>query len=74
MTEKVKNELKVVETEREAILDDMEKFKKSYAKYIITDQDKIKEYIVHPYVVTKKDIRKKKLQNFFNKIKKAIGL
>ena len=74
MTEKVKNEFKAVETEREAILNDMEKFKKSYAKYIITDQDRIKEYIVHPYVVTKKDIRKKKLQNFFNKIKKAIGL
>ena len=74
MTEKVKNEFKAVETEREAILNDMEKFKKSYAKYIITDQDKIKNSIAHPYVVTKKDIRKKKFQNFFDKFKKAIGL
>lgn len=74
MTDKVKNEFKAVETEREAILNDMEKFKKSYAKYIITDQDKIRESITHPHVVTKKDIRKKKLQNFFDKFKKAIGL
>jgi hypothetical protein len=45
-----------------------------YTALANNDQDKIKEYIVHPYVVTKKDIRKKKFQNFFNKIKKAIGL
>ena len=74
MTDKVRNEMKSVEGEREAILNDIEKFKKSYAKYIITDQDKIRENIVHPYVVTKKDVRKKKVSNFFNKIKKAIGL
>lgn len=74
MTEKVKNEFKAVETEREAILDDMEKFKKSYARYIVADKDKIKDYVLHPHVITKKDVRKKKVENFFNKIKKAIGL
>ena len=57
MTNKVRNEMKAVEGEREAILYDIEKFKKSYAKYIITDQDKIKECVAHPYVVTKKGKR-----------------
>lgn len=74
MTEKVKSELKAAEEEREAILNEMEKFKKSYARYIIDGQDKIKEQIAHPYVVTKKDMRKKKAEMFFNKVKKAIGL
>jgi hypothetical protein len=74
MTDKVRNGMKSVESEREAILHDVEKFKKSYAEYIVADREKIRESIEHPYVVTKKDVRKKKFRNFFDKIKKAIGL
>lgn len=71
---KLANEIKASEEERLASLNEVEKFKKSYAKYMITDKDKIKDYIEHPYVPTKKDIRKKKRHEFFNKLKKAIGL
>ena len=74
MTDKIKNELRATEELRLAELNDVEKFQKSYAKYIIADQDNIRNNIVHPYVVTKKDIRKKKFQNFLNKLKKAFGL
>ena len=36
--------------------------------------DKIKNDISHPYVVTKKDVRMKRMKDFFNKFQKAIGL
>lgn len=74
MTDDILAKAKALEEDRKAIGEDIEKFKNTYAKYIISDGDKIKESIAHPYVVTKKDVRKKKIQNFFNKIKKAIGL
>ena len=53
---------------------ELEKLKDAYAKYIIEDADKIKNDISHPYVVTKKDVRMKRMKDFFNKFKKAIGL
>ncbi len=74
MTDSVKREIRAAEEERNTIDTDLEKTKEIYAKYIITDQEKIKDYIAHPYVVSKRDIRKKKLEMFFNKLRKAMGL
>lgn len=74
MTENVKKELKISEEERQLVLNEVEKFKKNYAKYMVGDVDKIREHIEHPYVPTKKDFRKKKVEVFFNKLKKALGL
>lgn len=74
MTDSVKREIKAAEEERKTIGTDLEKFKNSYARYIIEDKEKIKDFITHPYVPTKKDIRKKKREAFFNKLKKALGL
>ncbi len=74
MTDNIKDKLKMVEAERNAGNIELEKLKNAYAKYIIEDADKIKNDISHPYVVTKKDVRMKRMKDFFNKFKKAIGL
>lgn len=74
MTEKVKNEYKAAEEERKIIAEDLEKSKRSFAEYIIRDKAKIEEMVAHPYVVTKKDVRKRKRQDFLNKLKKVFGL
>ena len=64
----------MVNEERTAGLHEIEKFKESYARYMIADKEKITNYIAHPHVITKKEIRKWKIRDFFNKVKKAIGL
>ena len=74
MTDNIKEKMKMVEAERDAGNIELEKLKDAYAKYIIEDVDKIKNDISHPYVVTKKDVRMKRMKDFFNKFKKAIGL
>lgn len=74
MTDNIKEKMKMVEAERDAGNIELEKLKDAYAKYIIEDADKIKNDISHPYVVTKKDVRMKRMKDFFNKFKKAIGL
>jgi hypothetical protein len=74
MTDNIKEKMKMVEAERNAGNIELEKLKDAYAKYIIEDADKIKNDISHPYVVTKKDVRMKRMKDFFNKFKKAIGL
>jgi len=74
MTDNIKEKMKIVEAERDAGNIELEKLKDAYAKYIIEDADKIKNDISHPYVVTKKDVRMKRMKDFFNKFKKAIGL
>ena len=74
MTDKLKKEIESAMEERKTILDDLDKEKESYAKYLISQKENIKNYFDHPYVVTKKDIRKKKMENFKNKLKKVFGL
>lgn len=74
MTDNIKEKMKMVEAERNAGNIELEKLKDAYAKYIIEDADKIKNDVSHPYVVTKKDVRMKRMKDFFNKFKKAIGL
>ena len=74
MTDKISRELKTVEEERGSMLKDIDKMKESYARYLISDSKNINDYITHPHIITKKEIRKKKLSNFFNKVKKALGL
>lgn len=70
----IKNKMKAVDEEREASMRQVEKYKSDFAKYIISEQEKIRHDVEHPYVVTKKDIRKKKRETFFNKLKKALGI
>jgi hypothetical protein len=74
MTDKLKKEIESAMEERKTILEDLDKEKESYAKYLISQKENIKNYFDHPYVVTKKDIRKKKMENFKNKLKKVFGL
>ena len=74
MTDKLKKEIESAMEERKTILEDLDKEKESYAKYLISQKENIKNYLDHPYVVTKKDIRKKKMENFKNKLKKVFGL
>jgi hypothetical protein len=74
MTDKLKKEIESAMEERKTILEDLDKEKESYAKYLIAQKENIKNYFDHPYVVTKKDIRKKKMENFKNKLKKVFGL
>ncbi len=74
MTDKVRDELKACEEDRKMIADDLEVFKDRYAKYIVSCEDAIKESVLHPYVPEKRDIRKKKMGEFMNKLKKVLGL
>lgn len=71
---KLSNEIKAAEEEKTVIADELEKFKNTYAKYVIDDKDKIKDSVSNPYVPTKKEIMHQKRSNFLNKVKKAIGL
>lgn len=70
----VTNKLKAVEEERAASIHQIEKYKKDYAKSLVANRDEMLEQIKHPQVITKKDIRKKKRETFFNKLKKALGI
>jgi len=74
MTDNVKAEITAANEERKQIEKDLDKSKDGFAKYIIADQENIRNYLAHPYVPTKKDVRKKKRLEFINKFKKALGL
>ena len=69
----IKNKMKAVDEGRQASMRQLERDKQNFARYIISEQDKIMHDIEHPYVITKKDVRKKKRETFFNKLKKALG-
>ena len=74
MTEKVKNELKTAKEERRIQMMEVEKFKDGFAKSLLENRDKILEDVRHPYMPSKKDIRREKRNRFFNKLKKVLGL
>ena len=74
MTDRMKREIESAAEERKVIFEDLDKEKVSYAKYLLSQRENIKDYFEHPYVVTKKDIRRKKMENLMNKLKKVFGL
>ena len=70
----MKNEIKAAEEERISGLEEVENFKRAYAKYMLSEIDAIKYGVEHPYVPTKKDARRHRIGVFFNKLKKVLGL
>lgn len=74
MTNSVRKEIEAAEAEKRTIGEEMARSIDNFAKYIISDQDNIRYLVAHPYVPTKKDIRKKKREEFRNKLKKVLGI
>ena len=74
MTDRMKSEIESAKEEQKLILEDLDREKETFAKYITSQKDNMKNYLSHPYVVTKKDIRRKRMENFMNKLKKVFGL
>lgn len=70
----MQNEIKAAKEERASGLEEVEKFKRSYAKYVISDMERIRDSVEHPYVATKKDVRRHRRMMFFNKLKRVLGI
>ena len=74
MTNSVRKEIEAAEAENVTMGEEMVRSIDNFAKYIMNEQDSIRYQIAHPYVPTKKDIRRKKRGEFVNKLKKVLGL
>lgn len=74
MTDRMKSEIESAKEEQKIILDDLDREKEAFARYIVSQRDSMKDYLDHPYVVTKRDVRRKRMENFKNKLKKVFGL
>lgn len=65
--------IQAAKDEREHLLNDVEKFKDSYARELLSHQDEMLEYLDNPEIA-KEEKKKYKRRLFFTRLKKALGI